>query len=183
VRACGAPVAQHLRPGLSDDEIERLAAPFGLSLSREARTWWGWHDGVDPELRPTTERDLGGPLQGFVTLGEALAGYGRCRRFLLDELGNRADQDWPPSWLPVTAYSGGDFVVCDCSGDSGAPSTIHIVEWEDPDPAPRAESFGDMVSAWIEAIDVGRWIYDRDTRRWYSDDTKPVAGQLYHPLV
>jgi hypothetical protein len=70
-REHGAPVASHLRAGLTAEQMDELTRPLGLHLSSEARTWWGWHDGADPALRLGTERDLGGPLQGFLTLEES----------------------------------------------------------------------------------------------------------------
>jgi len=73
-------------------------------------------------------------------------------------------------------------VVCDCGAGSGAVSSIHLVEWEEPSPEPAAASFGDMVSLWIAAIDAKRWVYDADDRRWYTDDVE-VAGSRFHRLV
>jgi cell wall assembly regulator SMI1 len=182
-REHGAPVASHLRAGLTAEQMDELTRPLGLHLSSEARTWWGWHDGADPALRLGTERDLGGPLQGFLTLEEAISAYRTNRDFLRAEKAQRHAEIWRASWLPVTAFIDGDFLVCDCGVAPSAPSPIHIVEWEDPDPSPRAASFEEMVSAWIEAIDVKRWVYDDGTRSWYSDDTRSVAGQRVHPLV
>lgn len=40
------PIAGSLRPGLSDAEMDPLTEPLGIRLPREARTWWGWHDGA-----------------------------------------------------------------------------------------------------------------------------------------
>jgi hypothetical protein len=49
-RALRAPIADSLRPGLSDAEMDALVSPLGLRLPHEARVWWGWHDGTDSDL-------------------------------------------------------------------------------------------------------------------------------------
>jgi cell wall assembly regulator SMI1 len=41
-----APIARRLAPGLSDAEMDALAAPLGLGVPPEARAWWGWHNGA-----------------------------------------------------------------------------------------------------------------------------------------
>jgi hypothetical protein len=41
-------VLDHLRPGLTDAEMDALTEPLGIVLPDEARVWWGWHDGTDP---------------------------------------------------------------------------------------------------------------------------------------
>jgi hypothetical protein len=163
--------------------MDDLTRPLGVRLSAEARAWWGWHDGADPALRLGTERDLGGPFQAFLTLEEAVSSYRTNRDFLVNDKGERYEEIWRASWFPVTAYKHGDFLVCDCGVAHRAPSPIHVVEWEDPDPSPRAASFEEMISAWVEAIASGRWLYNSDTRSWYTDDTRPVSGQRLHPLV
>lgn len=68
-REQGAFVANALRPGLSDDDIDRLTEPAGLTLPLEARRWWGWHDGADPQI-PGIAAELG-PAKAFLSLAEA----------------------------------------------------------------------------------------------------------------
>ena len=61
----GAPIVSALRPGLSDDEMDRLTEPLGLSLPREAREWWGWHNGAPrPAPYSHTAWEIG-PSQEF----------------------------------------------------------------------------------------------------------------------
>ena len=45
LRDLGAPVVDHLRPGLSEQEIDEISAVCGGRLTPEARAWWAWHDG------------------------------------------------------------------------------------------------------------------------------------------
>jgi hypothetical protein len=113
----------------------------------------------------------------FMPLEEAVVQYRRGRALILEDDAT-ADDDWPPTWFPITRQGHGDVVVCDC-GASGDVSTIHLVVWEEPSPEPAAASFGDMVWLWVEAIDAKRWVYDADNRRWYADDVE-VAGSRIH---
>ena len=36
---------QALAPGLTDQQIDTLTAPYGIDLPEEARVWWRWHNG------------------------------------------------------------------------------------------------------------------------------------------
>jgi cell wall assembly regulator SMI1 len=45
-REQGAAIADDLRPGLAEAEMQAAAEPFGLALPAEVRVWWGWHDGT-----------------------------------------------------------------------------------------------------------------------------------------
>jgi hypothetical protein len=69
-RACGAPVADALRPGLTDDEMDALTAPLGIRLPAEARRWWGWHDGAN--AKPGYEAPLLGPQRPLYPLARAV---------------------------------------------------------------------------------------------------------------
>ena len=58
-----------------------------------------------------------------------------------------------------------------CSVAEGAPTPIRAVDWggkEDSD-VPVAESFGQMVAWWIDAIECGGWRYDTGLGRWEID--------------
>lgn len=52
LRSAGADLADRLRPGLSDAQIDELAGPAGIDLPEEARVWWRWHDGVQDDGPP-----------------------------------------------------------------------------------------------------------------------------------
>jgi hypothetical protein len=66
----GAPIVDHLQPGLSDEQMDELTAPLGLSLPVEARRWWGWHDGVDPASARIQADRMVGPLWRYQPLSE-----------------------------------------------------------------------------------------------------------------
>jgi hypothetical protein len=76
------------------------------------------------------------------------------------------DRWWSRSWFPITTSASGNTVACDCSTGAAAATPIRVVDWhaatEPGAHLPRARSFGEMVSWWIEAIDTGVLAYDRD---------------------
>jgi hypothetical protein len=47
LRDLGVRVVQCLQPGLSAAELDAGELRLGFALPQEARTWLGWHDGVD----------------------------------------------------------------------------------------------------------------------------------------
>src|SRR4051812_27326402 len=42
----GSRIVEALNPGLTDAEIDDLAAPLGHPIPEEARRWWRWHNGA-----------------------------------------------------------------------------------------------------------------------------------------
>jgi cell wall assembly regulator SMI1 len=163
----GAPVLQHLRPGLAPEEIDALTEPLGVRLPTEARTWWGWHDGVSGTVALGVQRELG-PGLPFLPLGDAVALYRHALQQAAEVAGDQADYWWRPSWFPVTERSGE--IRCDCSVEDGSPTPIYWAYSHDHDADglanPKVESFGTMVTWWIEAVESGAWRYSAEARRW-----------------
>jgi cell wall assembly regulator SMI1 len=164
-----APLVEHLQPGLTDEEIGTELEPLGLRVPCEAAIWWGWHGGV-LSGRPS---DMGGPVFRFLTLGDAVQEYRSSRRVAeyAARTEDEADHLWHPSWFPITNTGYGAVIACDCSVAEGAPTPIRAVHWghnEESD-VPVAESFGQMVGWWIDAIERGAWRYDMSLGRWEID--------------
>ena len=181
-RLRGAPIVEHLRPGLSDAEIDALTDPLGITLPGEARTWWSWHDGVASNAGQP-ERRIGALMMEFIPLAQAVRDYQEGRAVLVGAGGEDALRDWPTSWFPITAQGRGDVVVCECDVPRDAATPIHVFRWDDPDPRPAASSFGALVALWIEAIDSGRWVYDAARRSWYLDDSGGDPGLRFERLA
>jgi len=177
-REQGAPLVEHLRPGLGDVEIERQLRPLGLSLPSEAALWWKWHDGVQggqPGI-------IGGSYFRFLTLADSVRQYHTSRQ--VAETAARTDDEvdrlWHRSWFPITDTGYGGVIACDCSVPGGAATPIRSVHWgskEDSD-VPVAESFGQMVAWWIDAIERGAWRYDADLQRWEIDHQRLADPRL-----
>jgi cell wall assembly regulator SMI1 len=180
----GAPLVGQLRPGLRDDEIESQLRPLGLRLPSEAALWWKWHDGV-----PNGQPDLmGGSYFRFLTLADSISEYHATRRVAetAARTADEADRLWHPSWFPITTTASGGVIACDCSVPGGSATPIRAVHWgnkEDSD-VPVAESFGQMVAMWIDAIERSAWRYDTALGRWEIDHRRladPLGGELEAP--
>jgi hypothetical protein len=70
--------------------------------------------------------------------------------------------------VPITERLGA--IRCDCAVDEGAPTPIYYADSHDDDAGglttPRVDSFGTMVSWWIQALESGAWRYDTEKHRW-----------------
>jgi hypothetical protein len=168
-RQQGAPIPDHLRPGLSDDEMDSLTAPIELTLPTEARTWWGWHDGVDiHEGYPAAQL---GPRHDFYTLEHAVGQYRFVREMWHDIDPDKIDYWWRPTWFPITFGNG--YIRFDCDVPSRAPAPIYWTHSHDHDhhglTHPRVPSFGVMVDWWLDAFECEAWRYDADAGRWRYD--------------
>jgi cell wall assembly regulator SMI1 len=165
----GAPLAKHLQPGLTNEEIDSAMGSLGLRLPTEATLWWRWHNGV-PSGSP---RDMGGPALACLGLEAAVREYHSSRRVAEQAAmtDGEADRLWHPTWFPITNTGYGGVIACDCSVPEGSPTPIRRVAWgynEESD-VPVAESFGQMVGWWIDAIERGAWRYDTTLERWEID--------------
>ncbi len=160
-----APLVGHLRPGLSPEQIDELTSALGLRLPVEARTWWGWHDGVDVRLGSQTEL---GPGLPFLPLENAVDMCRLFRKQAVQVWGEQAETWWRRSWFPITELYGA--IRCDCAVAEGAPTPIYHAESHDYDAdgltRPKADSFGTMVAWWAEALESGAWQYKPDVSRW-----------------
>ncbi len=163
-RTLGLPLLDRLRPGLTDAEIDTLVAPLGLDLPEEARTWWRWHDGIDLEGATGNGWTFGPDRRPF---GPLAAAVGECER-LRTMAGELADPSagrdetywWSPTWFPLT--TGGKPLVCDCAV-AGRVTPIRIYDTHvETFHKPRADSFGQVVTWWIEAYDNGEWQFVAD---------------------
>ena len=87
----GAFVAHALRPELTDNQIDALTREAGLSLPAEARRWWSWHDGAEPQP-PGGPAELG-PDRAFLPLADAVRECRRLRDLLWEVVPLDAEPD------------------------------------------------------------------------------------------
>jgi hypothetical protein len=71
-RGMGAPIADALAPGLSRELMTVMARNEGLVLPEALYTWWGWHNGVDPDY-PHPHRATTGLLYDLISFQQALS--------------------------------------------------------------------------------------------------------------
>jgi cell wall assembly regulator SMI1 len=173
----GVPLLEHLRPGLPRSEIDALIAPLGLRLPVEARTWWGWHDGARTN-GPSVRRTIGAGFE-YLPLAEAVEQYRLCREASEQVASTEGhprpmsepEYWWRPQWFPITLTGYGGVVACDCSVGNDSPTPIRMVWWAGRESfaEPVAQSFGQVVSWWIDALRTGVWRYDAGRDKWQVD--------------
>ncbi|HWS34033.1 MAG TPA: SMI1/KNR4 family protein [Actinoplanes sp.] len=167
-RSQGAPVADHLNPGLDDAALDDAETSSGLLLPVEMRRWWGWHDGVRRRVAGTAlgpESRVGAGSWDLLSLDEAL----RHRALMIQLTEEFEEEDevfWRREWLPVVYYDGSYlFVTC------GEPRTDHgeVRRWtripDDPDTV-RAASWSEAVTVFADLLESGGHTYDPETERW-----------------
>jgi hypothetical protein len=185
--AQGAPVAERLRPGIRDSELDDITAAIGLIVPGEARTWWGWRDGaelipVDRQSPPRLLRqhEMNGARWSILSLDEAVA-EAVARRNLAMEVDPQEPEDlWNWDLLPLAVGIGGDVMAVDAS-ERLQPTTR--VCWTDPEegaghPTDADPTLGQLVTWWIEAIDNGGYSYDNTDEIWRTDPSHLPAGLL-----
>jgi len=164
-----------LQPGLSPEEIEAATAPLGLQLPLEAQRWWQWHDGVPAHrVRFARERVIAGSGFEYLPLAEAVQQYENMRRLAADlerddALAGRSQDDWwDRGWFPITVAANGRVVACDCGVPLGSVTPIRSVKWGHDETwhHPRAASFGQMITWWLEAFDDGAYEYNSTDGTW-----------------
>lgn len=190
-RAQRLPAATRLNAGRAAVEIDAVTAPLGLRLPAEARTWWGWHDGVSATQGTLSrDREIGGPGFQYLPLADAVAQYQTSREIARstaanvqrwssgDGAGVDPDDWWNPAWFPITVSSSGTVITCDTSTPELRPTPILAVSGGEPAMS-GARSFGEMVTWWIEAFDSGAWRYDTEGGEWdYSYELLDPAREL-----
>jgi cell wall assembly regulator SMI1 len=165
LRDLDAPVTRIWRPGLSDDQMDDLTAPIGLTLSTEARAWWRWHDGVEPGWPHTAIGDGWVPL----SLAEAVrqvAVYRSISRVEVDAGGYHDRRSvWLKSWIALCGNASAERLACECAVPVGAPSPAIYFDPEgnDEPEIPKAASIGEVVHVWFDALDDGTWHIDPAT--------------------
>lgn len=97
----GAPIVDHLRDGLPAQTVEELLTTAGVIVTSDLITWFGWHDGAEPDESYGDSFFRGFPFRG---LEECLAWHssddGRLFADLFEELFG-----WPRNSMPLFADS------------------------------------------------------------------------------
>jgi cell wall assembly regulator SMI1 len=162
-RQVGAFIIRALRPGICDSEMDRVTAAVGLRVPNEARRWWSWHDGAEPQVSGIAA-ELG-PGRAFLSLRASVRERGRLQQLLGVASGGSGDPDWRDSWLPIDAHKRP--IVFDCGVGTNDPVPVRSFFMEDADAGAKGvASIGELVLVWIEAMDCGAWSYNRAAERW-----------------
>jgi hypothetical protein len=164
----GAAVAARLRPGLTWGEMDELTRPVGIALPDEARLWWSWHDGADPQRNTDIAANLG-PGRAFRPLAKAVA---RCRELRASygvDGGLGEGRGWGLAWLPIDTWVAP--TVFDCSGPSDAPVHVRAFDVVEPEAgADGAGSIGELVELYVRAVEAGGWRWNKERMAWDQDE-------------
>jgi hypothetical protein len=163
-RAQGAPIADLVRPGLSDDELDEQARAWPYSLPAEVRTWFRWHNGCEqpPEVQSTWP---------FLTWNLSFAEGVEDARLI--QQWQEQDRDniherivYEARWLPLfNASPGIEAVDTSVSFDASAPvHDLHVMaeDWR----VPIIGSLTELAELWVHAIDAGWWRWDDEAGDW-----------------
>lgn len=165
----GAPIAQALRPGLSDEQIDELMAPTGLILPEEARVWWSWHNGVALEPLPglgALHFGLGG--WDVLSLEQAVAEYWRNRSLLGEPLEPEIAPEmyWHQNWFPLMSFDANCvFFECPSALSTQMPLYMQDHVWEDFQTA-QATSLLEAMKFWLNVARGGYYRWDPGLQRW-----------------
>lgn len=153
-------IQARLAPGLDETEMEALTDPLELRIPPEGRVWWSWHNGISSGTGATSE----GLVRAFflLSLADAVETYYERQRIAGEIVGADPSELWPRNCLPFAVDGGGGVLTIDCSDPVSRSSPIVAVDWHGPRPFPRADSLGQVVTWWIDAIDTGIYEFDRE---------------------
>jgi hypothetical protein len=168
LRSQGVPAIDVAQPGLTDQTMQELVSPLGLTLPLEARVWWGWRNGV-PETAGAGRTEIG-PGRKWLPLDEAVAECSQIRQMLAEAAGGEqrlTEAAWASSWIPLVRAEGS--IVIETDVPDNAPSPVRVYWFDEPAAPPDLASLGEAVSLWIEAMDQGAWRYDHHQDRWEVD--------------
>jgi len=177
------PIARHLSPGLTNQQIDEIMAPTGIRLNEVHRALFRWHDGAmsnDPDLsRDSRDTALFGMLQFRSLAGMVEYWQGPWvqqgldfARDITDELGPHGP--WGPNWFPLLydAEERSPIVTRSTQARWGDQETIwksHL--YESHDLVPRMVSLVALfqfLQVWLEH---GYMRWDQDVMDWAYDDS------------
>jgi cell wall assembly regulator SMI1 len=125
-----------VRPPQTPEAVSQALEQAGVATSSEVSDWYSVWDGQRPD-GALGEMDV---LPGFYALS------------LVDALAHRSHQAWLPSWLPLLADGGGDYIVVD-TARSGAPVYRH--RSDEPEPERLASSLLSFLDTAVAAFAEG----------------------------
>lgn len=163
LRRAGAPFVDHLRPGLTPDQVRALTAPFeGLSLPQELLTWFGWHNGA-------SDRGVLSPKRLYLSLQEVLEDH-----LALLRIGAGPAHR---SLLPITNER--PLILVECVPESPTVGRV-FVEYFAEAPEPALASVGELIEIWTAYLEKGIWRYVDGVPNWDAEliesRSNPVDG-------
>lgn len=170
----GAPIARALRPGLSEQQLDAVAERLGVSLPRELRELWAWHDGADPD----SYRDIGPGGYEFLSTEEVVEAHGMNRAIHAESPAPDVlpEMFWHESWIPFMTQDAQRLYVDAARETTTGSSPVRLVTWEWEDfTVDRAPSLAAAVSMWT-------WLLESGYYRWSGDSYGEPVDYSQIPL-
>ncbi len=149
LRAAGAPLADNLGPGLSDQEIDELLAPLGLAASPELRTLWGWRITSMASAPQPDAFDLNPDFELWPP------------EIAVKQTENYRDHT-DGGHRPSVAVAGAKWewllVLCDPNSAAATAPIEHFL-LDEPTFATRAPSLGALFAKWTEQLERGDYTH------------------------
>jgi|SRR5215203_3691282 len=160
-----APVIKRFQPSVFPEVLAAIESELGLPLPDELRLWWRWHNGTDVKSHERAAKASIGPLFEFLGAEEAMKATLESRALALEIDPNEPDVYWGPTWLAIGT---GGRVACEVAIGPDVPVSVLDVDYHKAahPGAVVAQSLGEMVRWWIEALESGAWRYDDEHNRW-----------------
>ncbi len=168
-----APIAQSLRPGLSDLEMDAEERRAGLVFPETLRALFAWRDGADGGI---DERNTGISSWQFAPLSVLvdyhLEPWQRFRELSAETSGTDLAQVWP-NQFPVFLFphSVAEQIVTATSSHRDGVHTVWTPTVDThPDYTPQHHSLVSLLETWAWWMEGGYIRRDRATGRWDRSD-------------
>jgi hypothetical protein len=184
-RTQGAPIADHLAPGATEEEIASLEARAGIVLPDVARELFQWHDGATANGADITSGSsdtfFGPGTWRFLSLREMTDWV--LNEWRVENLEWAAELPqyspegpWPKQWFPLFNRSDEpEAIVIRCYEhrvtDPTPVARAHLYE-NDPDRALQHFDLVSLLQTWLMWFDLGAIRWDEQARRWLVDDER-----------
>ncbi len=174
-RAVDPTLPDDLAPGLSPQELDEITAPLGLRLNRDAKTWYGWHNGTKTGHSQGYGAEIGAYFGSFIDAEIAVRVYHRklaVAEEFAELCGSLGAAGWDPTWFPLWVTIGGDVVNTDCSVPPGvsAPVRIRVKDIDEPRRV-IAPSLTEVVQQWLDLYRLGYYYWNTAHHRWTFNDS------------
>jgi hypothetical protein len=147
-------------PALAEAEMDATLATIGLAVPIEAHVLWQWHDGaLHHDRRGAAEL---APSRNWLSLVESLTLREQILEMNTDDP-EVAETVWSSRWLPV--IDSVPMVGLDIGVGHESPCSVWLQDLQGP-PVLELASLGDLVALWIEALNRGVWLWDREDGAW-----------------
>jgi hypothetical protein len=166
----GAPISHYAAPGLTDSEIDAVAAPAGIVVPPELRLWFGWHNGV---LEHGPEEWWADQMVNYWKLLSLESAMELRATSLAVPRPDPADPVigdwyWRDSWLPVSG-AGNDMLYVDAGRITAAALTPVFrsdVMWERGWTVPVTSSFTAAVATIVRVIEQRHFGWSEKENAW-----------------